>query len=41
MPPKRINVFLEEDLLAPKLEKHRYPGNKVNIVGVSKKLLYL
>ena len=26
--PKRINVFLEEDLLTPKLEKRRYPGNK-------------
>lgn len=32
--PKRIPVFLEEDLLDSKLEKRRYPGNKVKIVGV-------
>jgi len=36
--PKRINVFLEEDLLEPKFEKHRYPGNKVKIVGVIKEV---
>jgi len=36
--PKRINVFLEGDLLDPKLEKHRYPGNKVRIVGVIKEV---
>jgi replicative DNA helicase Mcm len=36
--PKRIAVFLEEDLLDPKLEKKHYPGNKVSIVGVVKEI---
>ena len=36
--PKRINIFLEEDLLEPKLEKRRYPGNKVKVVGVIKEV---
>jgi len=36
--PKRIAVFLEEDLLDPKLEKRRYPGNKVQVVGVVKEI---
>jgi replicative DNA helicase Mcm len=36
--PKRIALFLEEDLLDPKLEKKHYPGNKVLIVGVVKEI---
>ncbi|MBD3263237.1 AAA domain-containing protein [Candidatus Woesearchaeota archaeon] len=36
--PKRINVFLEEDLLDPELEKRRYPGNKIKVVGVIKEV---
>ena len=32
--PKRIAAFLQEDLLDPKLEKKRYPGNKIKLVGV-------
>jgi replicative DNA helicase Mcm len=36
--PKRIAVFLEEDLLDPKLEKKRYPGNKVEIIGIVKEV---
>jgi len=32
--PKRIPVFLSEDLLDPKLERRRYPGNKVEVVGI-------
>jgi replicative DNA helicase Mcm len=36
--PKRIQVFLEEDLLEPKLEKKHYPGNKVIIIGVVKEI---
>ncbi|MEM4248645.1 MAG: minichromosome maintenance protein MCM, partial [Candidatus Nanoarchaeia archaeon] len=36
--PKRIAVFLEEDLLDPKLEKRHYPGNKVQVVGVVKEM---
>lgn len=36
--PKRVAVFLEEDLLDPKLEKKRYPGNKVEIIGIVKEI---
>ncbi|UCD03667.1 MAG: minichromosome maintenance protein MCM [Candidatus Woesearchaeota archaeon] len=36
--PKRIPVFLSEDLLDPKLERRRYPGNKVEVVGVVKEV---
>ncbi|MEM2874100.1 MAG: minichromosome maintenance protein MCM [Candidatus Nanoarchaeia archaeon] len=36
--PKRIAIFLEEDLLDPKLEKKHYPGNKVQIIGVVKEV---
>ncbi len=32
--PKRIRCYLEEDLLDPNLEKKRYPGNKIKIVGI-------
>ena len=36
--PKRIALFLEEDLLNPKLEKRRYPGNKIQIIGIVKEV---
>ena len=36
--PKRIAVFIEEDLVDPKLEKKHYPGTKVLIVGVVKEV---
>jgi len=36
--PKRIAVFLEEDLLDPKLEKRHYPGNKVQVTGIVKEM---
>lgn len=36
--PKRIPIFLSEDLLAPELERRRYPGNKVEITGVVKEV---
>ncbi len=36
--PKRIPVFLAGDLLEPKLERNRYPGNKVKIVGILKEI---
>ena len=32
--PKRIAAFVSEDLLDPKFEKKRYPGNKIKIVGI-------
>jgi replicative DNA helicase Mcm len=32
--PKRIAIFVAEDLLDPKEEKKRYPGNKVKVVGI-------
>ncbi len=33
---KRIAVYVSEDLLDPKLENRRQPGNKVTVVGVVK-----
>ncbi len=36
--PKRISVFLEADLVDPKLEKKHYPGTKIIIVGVVKEV---
>jgi replicative DNA helicase Mcm len=36
--PKRISVFLEEDLVDPKIEKTLYPGNRVVICGVVKEV---
>jgi len=36
--PKRIAAFLSEDLLDPAIEKKRYPGNKVNLIGVVKEV---
>ncbi len=32
--PKRISVFLKEDLVEPKMEKKTTPGSKVRIMGI-------
>ncbi len=37
--PKKIATFLSEDLLDPKLEKHRYPGTKIRVTGVVKEVV--
>jgi len=36
--PKRLSVFLKEDLVEPKMEKKTTPGSKVRIVGVIKEV---
>jgi replicative DNA helicase Mcm len=36
--PKRIAVFVSEDLLEPKEEKKRYPGNKIKITGIIREI---
>ncbi len=36
--PKRISVYVSEDLLEPQLEKRRYPGNKISVVGIIKEV---
>lgn len=36
--PRRINVFLKEDLVDPKMEKRTTPGSKVRIYGVLKEV---
>ncbi|MFH1332230.1 MAG: minichromosome maintenance protein MCM [archaeon] len=36
--PKRLSVFLKEDLVEPKMEKKTTPGNKVGVVGVVKEI---
>lgn len=36
--PKRIRCFLAEDLLEPELEKSRFPGNKIKLIGVLKEV---
>jgi replicative DNA helicase Mcm len=35
---KRIAVFVSEDLLDPKLEKKRYPGNRILINGIIREI---
>lgn len=37
--PKRIAVFLREDLVDPKMEKRSTPGSKVSIVGIVKEVV--
>ncbi|MEM3113440.1 MAG: minichromosome maintenance protein MCM [Candidatus Pacearchaeota archaeon] len=32
--PRRINVFLKEDLVDPKMEERTTPGSKVKIIGI-------
>ena len=36
--PKRIAAFVSGDLLDPQLEKKRYPGNKISIIGVIREI---
>ncbi|MEK6850531.1 MAG: LAGLIDADG family homing endonuclease [Nanoarchaeota archaeon] len=36
--PRRINVFLQEDLVDPKMEERTTPGSKVKIFGVLKEV---
>ncbi len=36
--PRRINVFLKEDLVDPKMEKRTTPGSRVKIYGVLKEV---
>ncbi len=36
--PKRMNVFLQEDLVSPITEKRTNPGSKVRVVGVVKEV---
>jgi len=36
--PRRINVFLKEDLVDPKMEERTTPGSKVRIYGVLKEV---
>ncbi|MFH1840410.1 MAG: minichromosome maintenance protein MCM [Nanoarchaeota archaeon] len=36
--PKRLSVFLKEDLVEPRLEKRTTPGSKVLVVGVIKEI---
>ncbi|MFH1209558.1 MAG: minichromosome maintenance protein MCM [archaeon] len=36
--PKRLSVFLKEDLVEPKMEKKTTPGSKVRITGVVKEV---
>lgn len=36
--PKRINVFVKEDLVEPKMEEKTTPGSKVRAVGVLKEV---
>lgn len=36
--PKRINVFLKEDLVEPKMEERTTPGSRVKVIGVLKEV---
>ena len=36
--PRRINVFLKEDLVEPRMERHSTPGSKIKIYGVLKEI---
>lgn len=36
--PRRINVFLKEDLVEPKMEERTTPGSKVKVFGVLKEV---
>lgn len=36
--PKRIRAIMSEDLLDPKFEKRKYPGNNINIAGILKEV---
>ena len=36
--PKRLNIFLKEDLVEPRMEKKTTPGSKIRITGVLKEV---
>ena len=36
--PKKINVFLKEDLVEPKMEEKTTPGSRVRVIGVLKEV---
>ena len=36
--PKRLSIFLKEDLVEPKMEKKTTPGSKVRVVGIVKEI---
>jgi replicative DNA helicase Mcm len=36
--PKRINVFVKEDLVEPKMEEKTTPGSKVKVIGILKEV---
>ena len=36
--PRRMNVFLKEDLVEPKMEERTTPGSRVKVVGVLKEI---
>lgn len=36
--PKRLNIFLQEDLVEPRLEERTTPGSKIRIFGVLKEI---
>jgi len=36
--PKRMNVFLKEDLVEPKMEEKTTPGSRVRIIGILKEV---
>ncbi len=36
--PKRINVFVKEDLVEPKMEERTTPGSRVKVIGVLKEV---
>ncbi len=36
--PKRLSVFLREDLVEPKMEKKTTPGSKVRVIGIIKEV---
>ena len=36
--PKRLSIFLKEDLVEPKMEKRTTPGSKIRIVGIIREI---
>ena len=36
--PKKINVFVKEDLVEPKMEEKTTPGSRVKVIGVLKEV---
>ncbi len=36
--PRRINVFLKEDLVDPRMERHTTPGSRIKVFGVLKEV---